>query len=136
MRFLVTAIIGSLFAINAFAANNAYIHNMTSQTVLVSINNGTFVTVPAMAPDSANIMSFANRAIISFVNNTNPGQGEIGIGENDITFFPEDAGPADAQNVTRNVPETRNIPADSYMLIMPASGGESNKIMISPFFFR
>lgn len=91
---------------------NAYIFNASAEHIKVSINNGDFISVesanastwlpssPAKAPD--------------FVNNINPGLGQLGLGVNNITIYPATSGPACAVNFRLNVPT--NVKVSSLQL--------------------
>lgn len=81
---------------------NAYIFNASAVKISVSINNGDFFGVDAA---SSTTWSPSNPATEpTFVNNTNPGQGQLGLGNNTITLYPATSGPASSANFVLNIP--------------------------------
>ena len=81
---------------------NAYIFNASGVAILVSVNNGAFLSVnPA---DSTSWVPSTPATQPAFVNNTNPGNGQLGLGPNTITLYPSTSGPASSVNFTLNIP--------------------------------
>ncbi|HCB1501406.1 MULTISPECIES: hypothetical protein [Klebsiella] len=81
---------------------NAYLFNASGVSISVSINNGAFLSVsPA---DSTSWVPSTPAAQPTFVNNTNPGNGQLGLGPNTITLYPSTSGPASSVNFTLNIP--------------------------------
>lgn len=81
---------------------NAYIFNASGVAITVSVNNGPFLSVNAA--DSATWVPSVPATQPTFVNNTNPGLGQLGLGANTITLYPSTSGPASSANFTLTIP--------------------------------
>ncbi|MCS4270922.1 MULTISPECIES: hypothetical protein [Raoultella] len=82
--------------------SNAYIFNASGVAISVSVNNGSFLSVnPA---DSTTWVPSVPSTQPPFVNNTNPGNGQLGLGPNTITLYPSTSGPSHSANFTLNIP--------------------------------
>ncbi|PWC17032.1 hypothetical protein DDT52_17255 [Brenneria roseae subsp. roseae] len=81
---------------------NAYIFNASAVKISVSVNNGEFFSVnPA---DGTSWVPSTPSTEPTFVNNTSPGIGQLGLGPNTITVYPSTSGPASSANFTLNIP--------------------------------
>lgn len=81
---------------------NAYIFNASGVAISVSVNNGAFFSVNAA--DSTSWVPSVPATQPTFVNNINPGIGQLGLGPNTITLYPSSSGPASSANFTLNIP--------------------------------
>jgi hypothetical protein len=80
----------------------AFVFNSSGVAMKVSVNNGDFFSVPAANTNTWVPASPETQP--PFVNQTNPGQGKIGLGDNTITMYPATSGPSDSANFTLTVP--------------------------------
>ena len=81
---------------------NVYIFNASAEQIKVSINNGDYFSV-----ESANVTTWLPSSPAKapeFINNTHPGQGQLGLGVNLITMYPATSGPKSAVNFELRVP--------------------------------
>jgi len=81
---------------------NAFVFNSSAVEIYVSVNNGSFFSIAAATP--ATWVPSSPTTQPTFVNNTNPGKGEIGLGDNLVTMYPSTGGPGDSANFTLTVP--------------------------------
>ncbi|HFZ8993193.1 TPA: hypothetical protein ACIPUI_000241 [Citrobacter freundii] len=92
----------------------AYIFNASAEQIKVSVNNGDFFSV-----DQANATSWIpsiSAKTPEFVNNTNPGMGQFGLGTNQITMYPATTGPSHSVNFELNIP--KNVTVRSLQLYL------------------
>ncbi len=80
----------------------AYIFNASDVPIQVSINNGPFLSVES-AGASTWLPSSPSTAP-EFVNNINPGIGQLGLGKNLITMYPATSGPIASCTFILNIP--------------------------------
>lgn len=80
----------------------AFLFNTLSVPINVSINNGTFFQISA-ANGSSWLPSVPDTSI-TFVANTTPSPGQIGLGGNVVSFYPSTGGPAESSNFTLSTP--------------------------------
>lgn len=112
--------------ISALSAKNVIVHNLTPLATTVSINNGDFFTIPAF--ESYNSLPFSSIS--------NPGQGEIGLGENAVTIYARSFGPSRAQNFTINVPTTVRNSDGAHMIITPKTSYSTDYGQPQIYFFH
>ncbi|AIR61140.1 hypothetical protein RJE46_17945 [Cedecea neteri] len=93
---------------------NAYIFNASGVAISVSVNNGSFLSVNAA--DSTSWVPSVPATQPTFVNNTNFGNGQLGLGANTITLYPSTSGPASSANFTLNIPT--NVTVSSLQLYL------------------
>ncbi|MTD26923.1 hypothetical protein [Erwinia sorbitola] len=81
---------------------NAYIFNASAVKISVSVNNGDFFSLPPA--DGTSWVPSAPATAPTFVNNTNPGSGQLGLGANMITLYPSTSGPGSSVNFVLEIP--------------------------------
>jgi hypothetical protein len=86
---------------------NAFLFNSSGVDISVSINNGAFFTISAA--DTTTWVPSTPATEPTMVNNTNPGNGELGLGKNTITLYPSTSGPASSANFTLNIPTSVTV---------------------------
>lgn len=98
----------SIFSPVSFASSWVTIHNMTVVPMSVSLNNGAFIEIE----------SFKTRQAM-LIDENNPGSGRLGLGDNAVTFYALDEGPAHAENHVLMIPLKKKPPRSNYFIIMP-----------------
>ncbi|MFK8258492.1 hypothetical protein ACFL9S_11975 [Erwinia sp. AnSW2-5] len=93
---------------------NAYVFNASGVAISVSVNNGDFFTInPA---DNTSWVPSAPSNAPTFVNNTNPGKNQLGLGPNQISLYPSTSGPASSTNFILNIPT--EVTVNSFQLYL------------------
>lgn len=90
------------------------VFNASGSAIYVSFNNGGFIEVPSVDTASWNPAQPATEP--NFVNNTNPGAGQLGLGNNTLTIYPATSGPASSANFTLEVPV--DVPVSAVQLYL------------------
>lgn len=96
----------------------AFLFNTSGVGITISINNGSFFEISA-ANGSSWLPSVPNSSI-TFVANTAPSPGQIGLGSNMISFYPSSRGPAASCNFNLSIPTNTSI--DSLQLYLFQAG--------------
>jgi|GEM_PF-1750352 len=79
-----------------------FVFNASNSAIHVSFNNGSFIAVKQA--ENATWLPSVPATEPVFVNQTNPGQGEIGLGDNQMAVYPDTGGPGDTSKFTLKVP--------------------------------
>ncbi|HFZ8993194.1 TPA: hypothetical protein ACIPUI_000242 [Citrobacter freundii] len=81
---------------------NLFILNASDSEIFISLNDGDYLNVPA-----ANTGTWTPSRpddVVEFINKISAAQGQLGLGENEISVYPGTSGPASAATFILNVP--------------------------------
>lgn len=99
----------------------AFLFNTSNVGILVSINNGSFFEISAA--NMSNWLPSAPTTPITFVTNTTPSPGQIGLGGNMISFYSSTESPANSSTFTLSIPT--DTPIESLQLYLFRADQES-----------
>lgn len=98
----------------------ALIFNTSSVAITVSINNGSFFEISAA--DASSWLPSVSDEPVTFVANTTPSPGQIGLGGNMVSCYPSGGSPAESSIFTLSIPTNTFI--ESLQLYLFRSGQE------------
>lgn len=91
-----------------------FVFNASRSNIFISFNNGDFLKVPSADGTSWEPSPVEDEP--SFVNNVTPGQGQLGLGINNITVYPSTGGTSHSVTFELDVPE--NIPISTVQIYL------------------
>ncbi|MFK8258491.1 hypothetical protein ACFL9S_11970 [Erwinia sp. AnSW2-5] len=83
--------------------NQFVIFNASKSAIYISVNSGTFLSVPAASQTSW--IPAQPEKTPDFINNTTAGIGQLHLGGNTIVIYPDTSGPADSGICNLTIPE-------------------------------
>lgn len=91
------------------ATPGVYVFNASSVDLMFTFNGGTNFTHISKTSDTASWQPFPPNTNPTFVNQSGPLPGQIGLGDNSLTMYPGSGGPAQSATVHFHIPETQTI---------------------------
>jgi len=87
---------------------NVFVFNASSVSLMFSINNGAYIEVTGTS-STFGWVPFPPAEQPPFVNQINPPQGYLGLGDNQLTMYPQSSGSGDSATVSLHIPTKMTV---------------------------